>query len=211
MLDSLGSSAAFDGELSTTEAEAGTSMMVTGRLYEVDLNRLVSDRFPRHWMTGSADIRFEPLQLHGGKVVEMTGTLQSRTSGRVSPSLVDAVRSCLEPGSSRPALVRGADITYSHLAFGFQLDEEGLSLRGDADPAQDGVIMASATSGALLVDSNSSVIQLANFIRAISPESDLQVPATREARALFDLLPLPVLRPVDDDRPRASLRLRKGE
>jgi hypothetical protein len=215
-LKQLGDHATFTGEVAFNRAPGDSLTRVTGRFEHVELDRLLSDRFPHHVLTGDAEIVLEPLELRGSMIAQMKGTLQTHGVGTVSRSLLDALADRLALAPPQPPRLNAERLVrYSHLAFGFQLDEAGLSLVGYADPAREGVIMASAAAGALLSESANPVVAPANFIRALSPQSELQVPATREAKSLFDLLPLPSLLPIDnagdDGRPSARVRLRRSE
>lgn len=212
-LRQLGGDATFQGQATTEQSPQGLSLEVTGRLSDVDLDQLVSAGFPHHTLSGSAAIDFDRLQLRGGRIVEMQGTLQTRGGGTVSRSLLSAVQRQLDLGLADSDRLRDEPlIRYSHLAFGFQLDGEGLSLSGDANPANLGVIMASAAAGPLLKESQHPVVPAAHLIHVLSPRSDIQVPATAEGKSLFDLLPLPpMLPPQDDGRPTAKIRLRDPE
>jgi len=206
-LKQLGDEATFTGDVSVEHSQAGATAQLRGRFDDVDLDRLVSQRFPHHKLTGRADVTFERLQLHGVTIAQMNGTLQTRGSGMVSRSLLEAAGQWLDLAPPQPLRLRD-EVRYRQLAFGFRLDQEGLSLAGYADPSRDGVIMASATHDALLMESASPVVPAVFFIRALSPQSDVQVPATREAKPLFDLLPLPSLIPAGSDaRPGAKVRL----
>jgi hypothetical protein len=208
-LEQLGDEATFSGNVTLDQASSDTEAKVVGRFENVELDRLVSQRFPHHRLTGRAEVVFEPLELHGGTIANMRGTLQTAGGGTVSRSLLEAFATRLGLAPAQPLRLQNMPlIRYGQLAFGFQLDKEGLSLTGGADPTREGVIMAHA-NGLLLLEPTEPVIAPANFIRALSPQSDVQVPATREAKSLFDLLPLPSLVPVDESAlPSATMRLR---
>ena len=55
--------------------------------------------------------------------------------------------------------------------------------------------MASAAAGPLLVESEQAVVPAVLLIQALSPPSEVQVPATMETKHWFDLLPAPAQLP----------------
>jgi hypothetical protein len=209
-LDQLGDDATFSGRVALEQSASDMALEVAGRFEHIDLDRLVSQRFPHHRLSGDATVKLEPLAVRRGVLSEVRGTLQTHGGGEVSRSLLDALAEWLDLSPSDPPQLRPEPLVrYSHLVLGFQLDDQGLSLTGYADPRIDGVIMANATSGPLLSESANPVVPATHFIRALSPQSEHQVPATREAKSLFDLLPLPSLvAPDDSGLPRARMRLR---
>ena len=203
-LEQLGAEATFQGAATQEQTTAGATTDIAGTFRDVDLDRLIAAEFPHHKLTGWADVQLARLKLAGGKIVEMNGTLQTRRGGVISRTLLVAAQEQLDlKPAAPPKLHDDSLVRYSHLAFGFQLDHEGLSLSGDT-----GVIMASAAAGTLLVEPQRTVMPAVCIMKAFSPESDLQVPATAAARTLFDLLPLPALiSPERDARPSATIRL----
>lgn len=197
-LKQLGDDATFQGQASLEQSNEGIATELNGDFHHVDLDRLVSLRFPHHRLSGQADVRLQRLKLHSGRIVAMEGQLQTHGGGVVSRSLLMAVQKQLDlkPQDQQLDLAIGpSSLRYSHLAFGFALDAAGLSISGDDNPANPGVIMASAALGPLLSESAETVVPVAYFMRAVLPHSDVQIPATAEAKSLFDLLPLPALLP----------------
>lgn len=206
-LTRLGSESHFKGSASF-EVEGGKTH-ITGSLSQVNLDALMSACFSQHKLTGLADIQVDQLQLTDGRIVEAVGTLQSRRGGVIDHRLLTALQHQLdlEPPAAAP-LLRDSLVRYSHLAFGFRLDHEGISLSGDANPANAGVIMSRSTA-ILLVEPPRPVAPVAYLVKVFSPESVVQIPATPEAKSLLDWLPIPGLTPLNDDAlPRAkNLRL----
>lgn len=207
-LKQLGNDATFRGQVSLEDSIGGAKADITGVLSKVNLGKLVSACFPQHKLTGLADIELQQLQLVDGKITEVEGTLQTR-GGVVNRGFLLAMRQGLELAPDRP-LPDEAEIRYSHLAFGFRLDGEGLSLSGDANPANPGAIMSSSKAGLLLVEPERPIAPVAYLVNVLSPQSELQIPATQEAKSLLDRLPLPEMLPEEEPRPRAkNLRIRK--
>ena len=212
-LETLGSNALFHGAIGLESDNAGTSLEVAGQFKRVDLERLTADRLPHYKLTGQADIALDMLQMKRGAIALAKGTVRTQGGGEVSRSLLEALGQRLDLAPKQLPLANPQQrVRYSHLAFGFQLDAAGLAISGGADPAREGVIMASAAAGPLLIESEQSVVPAVFLIQALSPRSDMQLPATPEAKSWFDLLPPPALLPpeeVSTARPNLNLRLRK--
>jgi hypothetical protein len=213
-LEQLGNAATFRGQAGLKHATAGTTAGTTaemkGVVRQVNLDALVSSCFPQHKLTGLADVELLQLRLGNGKVTEVEGTLQTR-GGVVNRGFLLAMQDRLElTPPDRPELPDEPLIRYSHLAFGFRLDGEGLSLSGDANPANPGVIMSGSKAGLLLVEPERPIAPVAYLVNVLSPQSDLQIPATQETKSLLNWLPLPEMLPAEASRPRAkNLRIRK--
>lgn len=211
-IEQLGPEATFNGRLSMESVRSERAAVLEGSLENVLLERLISQQFPHHTLTGNADVVFQKLQLRGGKIAEMNGTFQTHGPGTVSRSLLKSMAQTLDLAPDNKAPVLPPAVRYRTFAFGFQLDGEGLALTGFGDPSQPGVIMAGSKAGALLTESSRPVVPAHFLIPALSSQSEVMVPATSEARMLFDLLPLPLLTPsVDSDRPRATMRLHRDD
>lgn len=205
-LNSLGTDAGFCGTAALSVE--GATAEISGSLSKVDLSTLMSACFPQNKLTGLADIKLDQLRLESGKIVEVFGTMQSR-GGFIDPPFLAALQSQLDlnpPDELLPS--KDALVRYNQLAFGFRLDHEGLSLSGDANPANAGVIMSRANA-ILLVEPPRPVAPAAYLVKVLSPESDVLVPATAETKSLLDWLPLPApTRQGEGSPPRAkNLRL----
>jgi hypothetical protein len=206
-LEQFGSDATFQGEATWQQSTTGVTSEVAGILRAVDLDLLSRARFPHHRLTGQAEITLDHLQMSHGRIVQLSGSLQVHGGGKISRSLLAAMQQQLALAPDVPS-PRVPLISYAQFAFGLQLDSEGLSLTGDANPANSGVIMASAANGPLLQESPDSVVPAVHVINILSPHSDLQIPATEEAKSLLELLPLPESQSPDDQPPSANnLRL----
>ena len=100
---------------------------------------------------------------------------------------------------------------YQQLAFGFQLDADGVKISGLCEAAATGTVLVDR-SGPLLRDSEDEAIPAVALAHALSPEDRLQVPATAEADLLLRALPLPATGAPPRQtaqRPYSPLRLRK--
>jgi hypothetical protein len=212
-LSSLGKSASYQGELRTILYGKDSLIEFSGQLKQVDLEQLVAERLPHHKLTGQADIQLQALQLHNGSIALAKGSVRTLQGGEISQSLLDALSHKLQLAPEQPPKIASfSRVRFSHLAFGFQLDSQGLAITGDADPAAAGVVMASAAAGALLSESERTVLPVTWLVDALSPPSAHKIPATPEAKSWIDLLPPPAI--LSDDmietaRPNTNLRLRK--
>jgi hypothetical protein len=171
----------------TSDFRTGT---FSGTLDGVDLDALVTEQFP-HRLSGQAVARIERATIAGGKLTELRGTLAA-SGGSVSPSLLTAAAEHLQLAmpAALAAQSQGQSLPFRRLAVGFHLDGRVLRLSGSADPTRDGALLASA-AGPLLSAPLHHAAPATNLARALLPESEFQVPATRQTDALVALLPLP--------------------
>jgi hypothetical protein len=83
-------------------------------------------------------------------------------------------------------------------------------MTGDANPANPGVIMSGSKAGLLLVEPARPIAPVAYLVNVLSPQSELQIPATPETNSLLNLLPLPEMSPREASHPRAkNIRIHK--
>lgn len=206
-LSNLGRDASFRGSANLVE---GATAEINGSLFEVDLDALMLAACPQHKLKGLAEIKLDQLRLAGGKIVEVAGTLQSR-GGFIDQSLLAALQTQLDlDPPDDPPLTKGPQVRFNQLAFGFRLDNEGLSLSGDANPANAGVIMSKADA-ILLVEPPRPIAPAAYLVKVLSPESRLQIPATQEAKSLLDWLPLPAPTGHEENSPPRAKNIRLSE
>ena len=185
----LGERCRFTGRFILVDSPGGQSGNLTGSFQEVDLDAAVSEQLP-HQLSGLATLRIERAVLDGDKLAELRGTLQAQ-NGTISRSLVTAAQEHLQLDSAAVADENSAaPIPFRQLAIGFHLDGRALSLTGSADPTQDGMLAANAAGPILTAPARHSVPAV-NVLRALLPDSEYQVPATRQTRALVNLLPMP--------------------
>jgi hypothetical protein len=212
-LTSFGPTATYRGEIRTIHYGRESLIELSGQLQHVDLERLVSEHLPHHKLSGQADIQISALQLHNGSIALAKGSLRTVQGGEISSSLLAALSQKLHLAPPQPPKLNPfTRVRFSHLAFGFQLDSQGLAISGDADPSEAGVVMASAAAGTLLRESEPAVLPVVCLVDALSPPSTHKIPATPEAKTWIELLPAPALLPeevVETAHPPSNLRLRK--
>lgn len=194
LLQRLGSDCTFTGEFDFTQAAAGFSGEMSGTFADIDLDTLVTERFP-HQLGGLARAEIARATFSGGQLTELTGALQSQ-NGTISHSLLAAAEEHLqvELGGGNASIAPGQLVAYRQLAIGFALSERSLVLSGAADPTQPGVLLANA-AGPLLIAPQQHSAPAVGLLRTLLPESGHQVPATRQTSALVNLLPVPDLAP----------------
>jgi hypothetical protein len=192
-LRKLGRDAQFAGAAVWVLTSGGLHGEVTGRLTDVDLDALVSEQL-LHQLSGRAVVTLQPARMEKGQLQELRGSLQAM-DGWISPSLLVAagehlgleLRPDLPLDSPRP-------IPFRQMSLGFLLSDRTLQLTGDCDATRPGVALANAAGPIAEVPPN-HVTASVSLLRTLLPESDWQVPATRQTGTLASFLPVPDLTP----------------
>ncbi|MHB9064630.1 MAG: hypothetical protein ACYC4B_12640 [Pirellulaceae bacterium] len=180
----LGEDALFQGSLWCEQNRAGWEAELNGVFRDIDLEQLVTRQFP-HKLSGMAMLSLSRCRVHRGRVSEITGRLES-AGGVVSQSLLDAAAHCW--GLQQPPRPGGTPlVSYEQLVLDFSLSGHGLIL-GTAPAA-----LLTDRQGTLLSLHDSLPRSPLTLVQLLVPQSELQVPATRETAALFGALPLPEL------------------
>jgi hypothetical protein len=192
-LSQLGPDAEFSGAAVWMNSSEGLSAEFVGNLNEVDFDSLVSDQL-LHQLSGLANVTLEPAKIEGGRLSQLRGTVQAH-DGWISPSLLSAAAEHLQvrlladlPESSAQS------VPYRQLSIGFDLRDRELLLSGGYDVAQAGVALANAAGPIMEIPPGHSTPAV-NLLRMLLPESEWQVPATRQTSGLASLLPVPDLSP----------------
>ena len=208
-LSQVGERCRFRGSIWASREADGWAGELSGRLTEVDLDRLVSDGFP-HKLSGLAEIVISRARFHRGRLVEATGSL-SASGGVVGQSLLEAlVESMHLSPKGRTDQSAGGLVQYGELAFGFTIDASGLTLCGQCNPAPPGTVLL-GRSGPLLGEPAYQPLPVVGLVRALVPFSEVQVPATHETDAVLHVLPVPHLDSRKAERAGAAhARLRFG-
>jgi len=192
-LRKLGSDSQFAGAAVWVMTSSGLHGEVTGRLTEVDLDTLVSEQL-LHQLSGQALVTLQPATIEKGQLKELRGSLQAM-DGWISPSLLVAAGEHLGI-ELRPDLPldAGRPIPFRQLSLGFLLSDRTLQLSGNCDATRPGIALANAAGSIAEVPPN-HVAASVSLLRTLLPESDWQVPATRQTGTLASLLPVPDLSP----------------
>jgi len=205
----LGSHCTFQGTAWIEQRETDWDGEVTGRFAGADLARLL-EPFP-HKLSGTAEILLSHSRFEEGRVTELAGSLRGG-SGVVSRSLIDAASNSLHLASHLDEAEQTRTLlAYQQLACGFRIDDTGLLLSGQCECGTPDVVLADP-DGKPLLTSSADVLPSVAIVRALVPQSNVQVPATRATEVLLRALPLPAIDPpaaYNSEQPYAPLRLRR--
>jgi hypothetical protein len=209
----LGGDAKFSGALAVVEAQGRYSCEMEGLLTDVDLERLVAWRFPHH-LTGQAAVEITRARIESGRLVEAAGLLRS-ASGTIGGSLLVATVELLDcrPGPTpdgRMPFAAGRNYAYNNLAVDFTIGEQGVLLESPADAEPAGALVLNEQGRSLVGAPPGGPVPLIQLVRALVPDSELQVPATKETARLVPWLPLPPVVRSPEEAPSA-LPLRMDE
>jgi len=206
-LKSLGPRGTFCGYLWAEQTLAGWEGEAAGHLNDIELDRLVTDRFP-HKLGGTAQVTIRRARFRRGRFEEASGLVLAGP-GTVSRSLLQASAERLgltriaEPGTPGPV------VPYDRLAFAFSIDPRGLQLRGEC--LADGAPAVLVDRAGPLLGEPVSPRPVVALLRTLVPANEVQVPATRQTDWLARWLPLPnVAPPSDTDPPLPHARVRLG-
>lgn len=192
-LKQLGSNAQFAGAATWMQLPEGLNAEFAGRIFDVDFDSLVSEQLP-HQLSGWGTFDLQSAKIERGQLVELRGDVQSR-DGLIGPSLLAAASEHL--GVQVPLeLVADTNraVPYRQLSIGFHLTDRALLLRGGCDVLHPGVAIANAAGPVVEVPPQHSTAAV-NVLRTLLPESEWQVPATRQTGSLAAMLPVPDLAP----------------
>jgi hypothetical protein len=186
---------------------AGWDGEVTGQLFDLDLERLVSEQFP-HKLSGTAQLTIHSAHFRQGRLEDVNCTL-SAGPGVISRSLMDAAVARLSLQRGVPPSRPGELVPYQQLMLALVLDAEGVRLQGRSLAGGQGTILADA-GGRLLGEPALQRQPVAALLQTLVPQSEVQVPATRQSDWLMRHLPLPRVVPPPGTEmalPHAQLRL----
>jgi len=179
----FGKDCEFRGNVRVVQSAAESSGELSGTFERVDLDALVTEHFP-HQLSGLATVAIDRALLARGKLIDVRGSVQIQ-HGELSPSLIAAAQEHLglEVNTELAGNPPAAAIPFDNLALRFHLSGESLTLT-------EGVLVANSNGAVLTAPPNHSSTG-ANLLRMLLPDSEYQVPATRQTSALVRLLPLP--------------------
>jgi hypothetical protein len=202
--NSLGEKSMLRGAIRATQMPDGWQGEFSGRLENIDLNDLVTDQFP-HRLSGKGTMIVGKAIMHSGRVEEFHGTM-SAGPGIVSDSLLASAADNLKMRreGSRTAT---STTDYEELSAAFDLDARGLVVRGTCKDNRPGIVMC-GREGAILWQTTGGPVPVVALVKTLVPDSQTQVPATRQTDWLLNLLPIPDVQPHDPSAPpEARLRL----
>jgi hypothetical protein len=191
----LGGGSRFAGSFWVDELEDGWKADMTGQLRGVDLQALVGDHFP-HQLNGEAEIEIDQALFDRGRLTEASGSLAAGP-GTIGTSLIDAAVESLEfvPGNVNTR--RTTALAFDELALRFRVDAGGLGLAGACRgvPPRGVVLVGSKRQVLLASPPEGSMPPVISLVRMLVPQSEVQVPATRETAGLLQVLPIPPIVP----------------
>jgi hypothetical protein len=204
----LGTKSTLRGRIRATEMPDGWQGEFSGHLENVDLNDLVSSQFP-HRLTGGASISVEKAVVDHGRLEEFNAAI-SAGPGIIGESLLSAAVDQLKMRRDPAVAADGSFLRYDALRAILKLDSNGLKLSGECLKNPTGVVLWRHT-GAILWEPVGGPLPITALVKALVPDSRLQVPATRQTDWLLNLLPIPDVLPHDPSAPpEARLRLPDG-
>jgi hypothetical protein len=194
-LSALGPKSRFQGVVRMRQTPDGWRIQITGRCSAVDLDRLVTKRFPPHVLSGTADLWIKSddegqpgAELINGRLVRAEAVIYA-SEGRVGGSLIRAVEQHLDIAPVYDKQFPTQPVRFQRLAAALKLDADGLSIRGQKTP--DGAIAVIVSGhGPLLGAPNGVNPQpLTNLLHALLPKDD----SAAAAAYLEAVLPRPAL------------------
>ncbi|MFT7642782.1 MAG: hypothetical protein ACI9G1_004541 [Pirellulaceae bacterium] len=198
----LGDDAQFVGTISCRNIESQWQVDVTGRFEQIDLDRMVTGRFP-HRLTGDATVVLNRATLRDGWLQSAAGNLES-DAGVISQSLLIAMAAELRVYSPAVTLESQADSLqrYRKLNIGFRIDEGTIELGGGelggGELGGAGHVLIYTDRMTPLAQIDKAPRPIEAIVRTLSPLNRIQVPATKEAYDLLRWLPLPrLVRPTE--------------
>ncbi len=184
-LEGLGAESRFSGLLWAALPPQGWEGGLKGRFSRLDLDRLVSDRFP-HKLSGLAEVTIRQAEFHQGRLAKLDGSINAGP-GVVSRSLVDDSAQFLRcVAATDPGMVV-PELPYQLLAASFLLDHRGLQLHGLCEPEGSKVILTGPYRW-IVSEPDVQPQPLAGLLQALIPVQHIRVPAG--ADWLFDRLPM---------------------
>jgi hypothetical protein len=186
-LAGLGQQATVSGSGGLLWESGSVRGKLTGEIRGIDLSRLIGERFP-HLLTGQANLKLDEAALDGGRLTSVRGTLVT-SGGRISRSLVAAAAEHLALDAEMPP-EEEESARYRKLALRFELTDQALHLAGidDSQPA-----LVTTDAGPLLSAPQEHQVPAVALVRMLVPDSQVQVPATKQTAALLRIIPLPAV------------------
>jgi len=181
LLGMLGSQGLFRGSLWARQTPDGWDGELAGELLEVDLGRLLGDRFSNQ-LTGAARVTINSARFRGGRLLQASGTVVA-SRGTVGRSLIDAAVDRLKLVPVVKPSPEQHPVPYGQMALAFSIDSRGLQLQGLCTGTGRGAIMVDGYT-CLLAEPRSQPQPLIELLRA-------WVPAGRRADWLMRWLPVP--------------------
>jgi len=184
----LGSESRFSGYFGAYDNPDGWQGELSGQFSNVDLDRLVTEHFAPHRLSGAGDLVIQSAKFHAGRLDEATGTLSA------GPGIVD--RSLLQAAVERWGLTPPTEavhvpemVDYQQLVFSLTLNGEGVQIQGLCSIGGPGTILA-IQNKRLLGEPTTQPRPLAALVQTLVPPSEWQVPVNPQTDWLMRYLPI---------------------
>ena len=187
--DWFGPAAQLSGHVALDEQDGRWSGKLVGVLSDVDLDRLVSARFP-HALSGRAQIVVREAIVVDNRLVQLDAAL-SCGGGTISRSLVEAARDHLQLELAASLAPTATTIPFTELGLSLVADGRGLHIEGTCAGAPGAWLVGA--SGVVGATSRVEWRPITQLIRTLVPANEVQVPASAETDALIRMLPIPAL------------------
>jgi hypothetical protein len=181
----LGTESRYCGALWAALLPTGWEGGLKGRVSRLDLDRLVTDRFP-HKLSGPADVTIRQAEFHQGRLAKLDGSINAGP-GVISRSLVDDSAQFLRLAVAADPGMVVPELPYHLLAASFHLDHRGLQLQGLCQPEGSRVILTGPYRW-IVGEPDAQPQPLAGLLQTLIPVQHIRVPAG--ADWLFDRLPM---------------------
>ncbi|MBX6314063.1 MAG: hypothetical protein IRY99_14290, partial [Isosphaeraceae bacterium] len=201
----LGPAARLEGTLTLQQAGAADwEASFQGRLLDVDLGTLVSQRFSNHRLTGRAQLALDSARWGDRPGGQGPGWIEARgilTAGRgtISTGLLRALASEMQFRLATPSFAGRDDLEYHSLGLRFAIGDDGQIRLGGALGAEyppDAVLIRS-DSARVLASIPEGTANVRGLIKALFPVADTDrgtmVPYTPDSQILH-YLPVPTHR-----------------
>jgi hypothetical protein len=186
-VECLGKTGEFQGRILAAEQAGTWKTELRGRATHIDLDQLISQRFP-HKLSGRADMELEQVTIHAGRIETATGSIAAGP-GIISRSLIQSAQAHLHLQAPAETNQGGDNLVhYERLGVAFQMSQQGLALKGELPK---GAMLLDDHHKSLLGEPAMLSQPVVNLARALVPQSDVQVPATRETDRFTRALPVP--------------------
>jgi hypothetical protein len=188
-LASLGPQSAFRGGIDARETADGWQVVAGGQFEEVELDRLVAERFPSYRLSGKAQITIEQALLLDGRLQKARGMLIGGP-GEANAAVLDAAVQRLGLTRSPDSGSLDRAIRYDLLAAEFMLDGEGLRVGGLCDEGRRGTIVA-GRQGPILGQPRLQPLPVAALVRALVADGPAGSAASAEVERIWRRMPVP--------------------
>jgi hypothetical protein len=187
--NSLGPESRFSGYLGAYGDPDGWRGELAGRFSRVDLDRLVTDHFAPHRLSGLGDLTIQSARFQAGRFSEIVGMVSA------GPGLVD--RPLLQAAVEQWGLTPPTEtvhvpemVPYQQLVFSLTINGEGVGMEGLCSIGGRGTVLATQ-HGRLLGEPKSQPRPLAAIIQTLVPPSECHVPVNPQTDWLMRYLPIP--------------------